>query len=223
MASKKPEGTGYMALHEAAAGSHGARMRKKLMGKSTWFKSNREKENPEEDATIPTASGGGRKRKAVGGEEIGTKRCRKEQDPKQIITTSVMFVDSIPHGVLCARLQNCEDRIGVLTDWRVKMVAMGGSQLSQQFSNTDPWSGGLVVIERTATLATRGEEKRKKTALEGTYCTRVDVLLARKSRKKSWIVIRRRAVRLTLEKRESMLVRAAEAYMRGPKSIGMMQ
>ena len=131
------------------------------MGKSTWFKSYRDKENPEEDATIPTASGGGRKRKAVGGEEIATKRCIKEQDPKQIITTSVMFVDSTPHGVLCARLQSCEDRIGVVTDWRVKMVEMGGSQLSQQFSNTDPWSGAGCEREDCYTCHQGGEEKKE--------------------------------------------------------------
>ena len=75
-------------------------------------------------------------------------------------TTNVMFVDSTPHGVLCSRLQKCEDRNGTVTNRRVKMVEMGGTQLGQHFSNTDPW-GGAGCERIDCYTCTQGGEERK--------------------------------------------------------------
>ena len=112
-------------------------MRKKLTGKSTWFKKSRNEDD--KDTLTGEEKSKSRKRKPVNGHvNRNPKKPRKEQDGSNMETTGVMFIDSTPHGVLCSRLQKCEDRLGVITGRRVKMVEMGGSQLSQLFSNTDP-------------------------------------------------------------------------------------
>ena len=59
------------------------------------------------------------------------------------------------------RLQKCEDRLGVITGRRLKMVEMGGSQLSQLFSNTDPWGGAGCDRDDCYTCKQGGEEKRE--------------------------------------------------------------
>ena len=46
-ASRRPVGAGFKPLHEGAAASHGARMKRKLTGKSTWFKKSRKDESEE--------------------------------------------------------------------------------------------------------------------------------------------------------------------------------
>ena len=65
---------------------------------------------------------------------------RTAKNKRKEITT-VMFVENTPFGILVKRLQGCEDRNGDVTNRRVRMVEMGGSQLRHLLPNTDPWAG----------------------------------------------------------------------------------
>ena len=76
-------------------------------------------------------------------------------------TTSVMFVENTPFGVLNKRLQECEDRLGQVTGRRVRMVETAGAQLSQILPNTNPWSGAKCAREDCHTCNQGGNSKRK--------------------------------------------------------------
>ena len=148
-ASKKAKGSGWKPLHEGAAASHGARVRKKLTGKSNWFKDkkgdeggNGEDQNCQEYANQEISKGKKRKAETSSCSQDGKgKEQKKDENGSNMVTTGVMFVDSTPHGVLVARLQRCENRMATVIGRRAKMVEMGGSQLGQTFSNRDPWAG----------------------------------------------------------------------------------
>ena len=166
-ASRKPEGAGYKPLHEGSRSSHAARMRKKLVGKSTWFKKSSKNENEVEKEQphghLDDNNTGSRNRKFKKGKEESNckKKSGKEQDGRQMETTNVMFVDSTPHGILCSRLQKSEDRACLVTNRRVKMVEMGGSQLSQLLSNTDPWGGAGCEREDYFTCNQGGADRKE--------------------------------------------------------------
>ena len=80
-------------------------------------------------------------------------------DGSKLETTSVMFVDQTPYGELTKRLQLCEDR--VITGRRVKMVEMGGSQLSQLLPNTNPWARAGYIRLDCHTCQQGGTQERK--------------------------------------------------------------
>ena len=76
-----------------------------------------------------------------------------------------------------------------------------------------------AVTEKTATPATREDQKRKRTVLEETSYTKADALYARKSRTGNSQRLPRRGGRDMIQKRgESMLAKLVVAFMRGVRS-----
>ena len=72
-----------------------------------------------------------------------------------------MFVEQTAFGELTKRLQSCEDRLGVVTGRRVKMVEMAGSQLSLNLPNTNPWAGAECTRLDCHTCNQGGKNDRK--------------------------------------------------------------
>ena len=141
-------------LHEGAGASWGSRWKKKLTGKSTWFREGNREENETggsdgdkengETAMYLTKEDNWRKQRRENKEKRKREkeeRKSEKQRRKNIEITSVMFLEHTKHGELTRRMQGCEDRAGEVHGRRVKMVEQGGSQLKQLLSNTDPWSG----------------------------------------------------------------------------------
>ena len=52
-----------------------------------------------------------------------------------------MFVDQTINGALAKLLQEVEDRISWISEYRVRMVELSGSKLCHLLPNTNPWSG----------------------------------------------------------------------------------
>ena len=75
-------------LHRTAQESSGMRMKKKLLGKSNWF---RDKKKVEEENQV----------------KAGTKAGRGTQDPadKSLRTRTVLFVEQTPKGALASKLR----------------------------------------------------------------------------------------------------------------------
>ena len=163
-ASKKSKGeNGYKPLHEGAEVNHGARI--KLTGKSSWFK---EKSSYNEEESGPGTNKNDEQEQAKKRKRRGEENERPRKDVKkakimgkQMKTTSVMFVESTPHGMLCSNLQKGEDRMAEVVNRRVKMVEMGGTQLGQLFSNTDPWSGAACEREDCYTCHQGGQDRKE--------------------------------------------------------------
>ena len=160
---REPGSKGFRALHESAGVSFGARSRKKLTGKSNWFKSKKKISSITEDTEeneVPTVPTLREQRKA---ERISKKDKKRKgnKTKKEIITTSVMFVENTPHGELCARMQRSEDRNGEITNRRVKMVEMAGTSLGQTFSNRNPWAGAGCSREDCHSCNQGGKQDKK--------------------------------------------------------------
>ena len=78
---------------------------------------------------------------------------------------------------MAKRVQNCEDRLGMVTRRRIKVVEMAGSQLSHILPNTNPWAGSAAQ-DQTAIPATKvGVRIKRKTISDATSCMRVTVVL----------------------------------------------
>ena len=87
-ASKKsPKEKGYKPLHEGAEGSHGKRMRKKLTGKSSWFKKPETERKTQEDNTGGVENRGIRKQRRQGDEA----KKKSKVEGKQMETTRDVY------------------------------------------------------------------------------------------------------------------------------------
>ena len=113
---------GEAKLHKSAAEGAGMRMRKKLLGKSTWFQKKKKE-----------------KRKG--------KERRGSNEPLSDFTT-VMFVSQTHNGILAKRLQKVENNISRLTGERIKIVERSGRTIKQLMIKSNPWAGGPCGREK---------------------------------------------------------------------------
>ena len=63
---------------------------------------------------------------------------KKKPDPDNI---TVLFVDQTPGGELAKRLQKVEDRLSLITGYRVRVTETADSQLCRILPNTNPLKG----------------------------------------------------------------------------------
>ena len=118
-----------------------------MLGKSTWYKEDTNKETRgegndfEENVQKMRQESRKQERKERKAKIREIRKKEKPPNPKNMATTSVLFVESTPFGILAKTMQECEDRLGMRTGRRVKVVEMAGSQLSQVLPNTNPWGG----------------------------------------------------------------------------------
>ena len=106
-------------LHKNAAEGAVERRRKKLIGKSSWFKS---------APKSKTRETGPRRRKAG---------VTKPQTP-----VSVLFVSQTPLGALAGKLKELEIELTKLSGEKVKIVERSGSTIKQLLIKSNPWSSG---------------------------------------------------------------------------------
>ena len=158
---------GYKPIHESAKSSFVARNRKKLLGKSTWYKEDTNKETGgvgkdfEENVQKMRQEIRKQERKERKAKIREIRKKEKPPNPKNMTTTGVLFVESTPFGILAKNMQECEDRLGMRTGRRVKVVEMAGSQLSQVLPNTNPWGGQGCSRQDCHTCNQGGEEDKK--------------------------------------------------------------
>lgn len=115
---------GEAKLHRSAEEGAGKRMRKKLLGKSTWFL---KKEKELKESSSMTSS---KKNKISSEEELPN-------------FSTVMFVSQTPNGMLAKRLQKVENSISKLTGERIKIVERSGTTIKKLLIKSNPWAGGL--------------------------------------------------------------------------------
>ena len=166
--SKLEKGKGWSPLHEGAGFSEGKRYKKKLMGKSTWFKEKPEESGREDnnqksdlssrrDSNLKSGGGGsGMNRKStVGGQMRDGVRMEDEMGGKQdkktgkleVPTTTVLFVDITVGGELARRIRAEEDKLAAMTGFRVRVVESGGTQIKQLLPCVNPWAGAICGRE----------------------------------------------------------------------------
>ena len=150
--SKDEKLPGWRPLHEGAGFRKAQRMKKKILLKSTWFKTGKRKETERVEDHDVEKNLSPKKKLKMGVVDARTgysqERVRKKHPEKkkelsanEIETITVMFVEQTVGGVLAKRLQEAEDRISKFCKYRIRMVETSGTQLCRLLPNTNPWSG----------------------------------------------------------------------------------
>ena len=136
LARKQREGKGN--IHRPAAEGAAARNRAKLLGKTTWFKPRKNKEqseNPSEARQCPAS----RPRRAG----KLAKPVLPDRNDKQMRTTSVLFVEQTPGGELASRYRQAESNLSAITGFRIKVVEKTGTAVKNILHKSNPWEDGF--------------------------------------------------------------------------------
>ena len=110
-------------LHRTSIDSQGARIRKKLLAKTTWFK----KKKMGDEQVIH----GSKSKRGEPGSKWGNVKSTRELDVK-----SVLFVEQSPGGELAKRMRDILRNMEPTMGFRVKVAERTGRSLGSQFSLT---------------------------------------------------------------------------------------
>ena len=130
-------------LYRTAVESGNSRNRKKIMGKSTWFKGGGGK-----ISNTGTPSGGYWKR--------GSKNDNTGTGPLR--TRTVLFVENTPNGELSKRIREQLARMEGIMGYKMKVVERVGTQLKDLFSLTNVWGGTVCGRNNCTTCLQDCEE-----------------------------------------------------------------
>ena len=148
-------------IHRSAKSTQGARIRKKLTEKSTWFRK-KKVENAED------------KRRAGAG--AGRRRQGQKSEKDQVETVTVLFVPRTPGGELAERLRKVEREISFLTGDIVKIVERSGSAMKGLLVKSNPGADGGVCDRKDCPICNHGEGKngncKKRNVVYKTICDR---------------------------------------------------
>ena len=114
-------------LHRTSTNSQGARVKKKLLSKTNWFKKKK---------------GAGRKMYAK--EPSGApdrSHYRKEQQHLELDVKTVLFLEQTPEGGLAKRMREVLRSMEPALGFRVKVVERTGQSLGSKFAQTGLWEG----------------------------------------------------------------------------------
>ena len=134
-------------LYRTAKQSGPARYKKKVTGKSDWFKARRKPGTAEKETAKPHHSNGeGRRKQGSGsyspqGRDIKTRTC--------------LFVEHTPRGELAGRIREVLHQNEHILGFRVKVVERAGTPLSRQFPLTNLF-GGVQCGRQDCTTCTQG-------------------------------------------------------------------
>ena len=129
---------GNTPLYRTAVESGASRMKKKILGKSTWFKGGKRSCSATQDGRKPT---GGRMK-----------------HNEEIKTRSVIFVEHTREGGLAKQLREQLMRIEPMMGFRLKVVERSGTQLKDMFSLTNVWGGTQCGREDCTTCNQGGDD-----------------------------------------------------------------
>ena len=127
-------------LHRSSVDSQGARIRKKLLAKTNWFKKKRKGDRDSKDQQQ-----GGR-----GGAHSRAK------DREQAVK-SILFVEQSPGGELAKRMRETLRSMEPTMGFRIKVVERCGQALGSKFPLTNLWEGNTCGREACVTCNQGGE------------------------------------------------------------------
>ena len=120
-------------LYRTSEESGSSRARKKILGKSTWFKGGKE----------------GKKKTVLNGRNKGLKWEHRNSDTGPLDTKTVLFVEHTPEGTLAKMLREQLGRMEGTMGFRIKVVERAGTRLKDMFS-LPTYGGEFSVNVETA-------------------------------------------------------------------------
>jgi hypothetical protein len=115
-------------------------VKKKLLGKTSWYKDNNNKIDTGMASTTPRSPGkrGGGWQKHVLDKVDDD---RKKNQKQRCQTKSVIFVPQTKHSELAKRLRVHENEMEKHTGYRIKIVERSGRGLNRILTKVNPWGG----------------------------------------------------------------------------------
>ena len=126
-------------LRRTAAESQGQRLKDKLLGKSSWFRKTKTKEQDKRGSQSKGKDNKG------GGAEVQAR--------------TVLFVEQTPGGELAARLRELLTRLEPLLGFKVKVAERWGRTIQSHFPLNNLWSGTKCGREDCVTCEQEGAEE----------------------------------------------------------------
>ena len=165
-ARRAVEGNGF---YRSAGSTLGQRFKKKLTGKSSWYKEKAKRKlediEEEEEITSKTARNNSNEKLPAGWKNY-------QQAGKMSRVKSVMFIPYTWDGMLAKRLRNTEETMEPLTNWKIKFVERAGTKVEEMLHKSNPWQGQDCQREKCMLDAT----KQKTGKLLEQSCTRRSVI-----------------------------------------------
>ena len=187
-------------LHRTSTDSQGARVRKKLLARTNWFKKRRRKDDQDPNTR---RSGCGVKGAQRGG----------SVEPEQ---KTVLFVEQSPGGELAKRIRESLRRMEPTLGFKVKVVERTGRSLGSKFPLNNLWAGVKCGCEDCVTCE-QGGRRIYHNARRQTWCMRISAwvvtqeLLRRGSRRISGQI----SLQCILEKQAAPFTKGARSTGRG--------
>ena len=148
--------SGGRKIHRTAGESSGMRSRKKLLGKSEWFKV--KKSTHKQEDSVPVS----KQTPSYPGKWKSTRKLLKGEgyyQQKVLKTRTVLFVEQTRGGKLAKDIREVLSRLEGLLGFRVKVVERSGTGLKNILPNTNPWSGEHCSRSECITCNQGAEEK----------------------------------------------------------------
>ena len=129
-------------LHRTSTESSLTRRRKKLMGKTEWYRNKKNDDNVNEEGTAAT--------KSTKSSYSGTRQTQRRlqngvstatDSEKPLKTRTVLFVEQTRDGRLAKDIREVLKRLEVILGFKVKVVERAGTSLKNLLPNTNPWAG----------------------------------------------------------------------------------
>ena len=159
---RKKSSIGGGRLHRTAVESNLGRIRKKLLSKSSWYRSRR-KEDDEGEHAIQHPGKGGKKPKKSGSSGATLK------------TRAVLFMEQTPGGELARRMREQLVSLEPTLGYKIRVVERTGQSIQKIFARTSVWSGLKCGREHCITCNKEGEDvpdcTRRRVVYES-ICTR---------------------------------------------------
>ena len=133
-------------IHRTAQESSQGRSRKKLLGKSSWFRGRKKPEEEKEEHHVTHRGGGKKITKGAGG------------PGKELKTRSVLFVDQTPGGELAKQVREKLRDLEPILGYRLRVVERTGRNLLRSFPQTRSWKGEQCGRHDCVTCHQGGEE-----------------------------------------------------------------
>ena len=118
---RKARELGRKAVHRSAKESLGGRLRRKLLGKSTWFKGRRKDQGGNTREEEDTEGGGPNEQPVV------------EDSAQDLEVRTVLFVEQTPQGELAKRLRRRIMELQKVLGFNIKVVERAGSTMRSKF------------------------------------------------------------------------------------------
>ena len=133
-------------MNRSAKQSSAGRRRKKLTGKSDWFRktsgnNNVSEVSKENNNKVSSVSKGNYVSKVNSKNEPSV--CKENITTPELRVSSVLFVEQSKGGSLAESIRTTVRRLSPMLGFTVKVVENAGSKLGSVLSNKDPWAGQM--------------------------------------------------------------------------------